>query len=335
MSKIEYDYAVVLGRFQPLHNAHVKLLERAFEVAHTVIVVVGSHRSTSTVKNPFTTDERYRMIDSSLSVSQVARTFLTCAKDSLYNENLWLTDVQTRVSRITGEDKKIAIVGSLSDDSSYYLKSFPRWKWVFEPQLSKYHATDIRRMWFEGDDTWKKQVPTAVVRALIEKKEKPEFQDLLSEYNFIKDYRNKWSSAPYPPTFVTVDVVVIKSGHVLVVKRKIAPGKGLFALPGGFVNQKETVKAAGLREGHEETGIYLDENDLKSTMVFDHPDRSLRGRTITHAMVFDLGNGELPVVKGGDDASDALWMSMRDVEENSELFFEDHRDIIQAVLYRN
>ncbi len=42
---------------------------------------------------------------------------------------------------------------------------------------------------------------------------------------------------------------------------------------------------------------------LQSVAVFDHPDRSQRGRTITHAHYFDLGDAPFPVVQADDDAS--------------------------------
>jgi bifunctional NMN adenylyltransferase/nudix hydrolase len=159
------------------------------------------------------------------------------------------------------------------------------------------------------------------------------FTRLKEEYNYLQDYKACWAVAPYPVTFVTADAVVIKSGHVLVVKRGGNPGKGLVALPGGFVNQNESLDAACLRELKEETKIKVSTDKLiaarQANHVFDHPQRSLRGRTITHAYLFDLGKeGNLPTVKGSDDAEEAFWMPIGDVYSNETAFFEDHRSII-------
>jgi bifunctional NMN adenylyltransferase/nudix hydrolase len=58
------------------------------------------------------------------------------------------------------------------------------------------------------------------------------FAQLKAEAEFIAGYRKAWS-APYPVTFVTVDAVVVHSGHLLLVRRRSEPGRGLWALPGG------------------------------------------------------------------------------------------------------
>lgn len=53
--------------------------------------------------------------------------------------------------------------------------------------------------------------------------------------------------------FVTVDSIVLKSGHVLLVRRKSAPGKNLFAFPGGYLQQNESLVDCAIRELREET----------------------------------------------------------------------------------
>jgi len=93
---------------------------------------------------------------------------------------------------------------------------------------------------------------------------------------------------------------------------------------------------AALRELKEETGIKVPEKVLRgsivSNRVFDAPDRSQRGRTITHAIHIALEDGEwnLPKVKGSDDAARAKWIPISRL--NSEEIFEDHFDIIQYFL---
>ena len=129
---------------------------------------------------------------------------------------------------------------------------------------------------------------------------------------------------------MTVDAVVVQSGHILLVKRGDMPGKGQLALPGGFLNQNETMLDGAIRELKEETKIKVPvpvlKGSIKESKTFDAPNRSSRGRTITQAFFIDLGVGELPKVKGADDAEKAFWVPFNEVKQ--EKMFEDHFHII-------
>ena len=143
-----------------------------------------------------------------------------------------------------------------------------------------------------------------------------------------------WAAAPYPPTFVTVDAVVVQSGHVLLVERRSNPGAGLYALPGGFVNQTETLLDACLRELREETRLKVPapvlKGSIKNRRIFDAPYRSARGRTITEAFYIELEPAStLPKVRGSDDARHAFWQPLGQLD--SLRMFEDHFFIIQAL----
>ena len=57
-----YDYAIVIGRFQPVHNGHVALLQAGLQQARRLIVVAGSMHQPRSFKNPFTVTEREQMM---------------------------------------------------------------------------------------------------------------------------------------------------------------------------------------------------------------------------------------------------------------------------------
>ena len=107
-------------------------------------------------------------------------------------------------------------------------------------------------------------------------------------------------------------------------------------MPGGFIEQRETVYQSTLRELREETQLDLPEPTLQQALrevaVFDHPERCLRGRTITHAHYFDLGGGELPAVSAGDDARAALWAPINQLPSMEERFHDDHFHILDQFL---
>jgi len=66
---------------------------------------------------------------------------------------------------------------------------------------------------------------------------------------------NKCGDFFYDNPLVGTAVAVTRGSELLLIKRIIHPGKGFWALPGGFVEQGETVEKAALRELYEETGI--------------------------------------------------------------------------------
>ncbi|CAB4196885.1 bifunctional nicotinamide mononucleotide adenylyltransferase/ADP-ribose pyrophosphatase [uncultured Caudovirales phage] len=322
-----FDYCVFISRFQPFNNGHYELVKEALKRAETLLIVIGSYKKASDIENPWSAEQREQMIRSSLSVDELNRIKFLYVRDSFYVNNKWLSEVQQLVYQATDgcDDNKICLIGKEN--------LFPQWKLFINKEMnSHYKSSNIRGLYFTHDLSYKIYVPTSVVTYLEDFKNTETFKVLKNTYDYVRDYKTSWSGAPFPVTFNTVDCIVIKSGHVLTVRRKGNPGKGQIALPGGFLNTTETILAGALRELKEETGIKVDKDILESCVIeqraFDYPKRSVRGRTITHAFLIDLGSGPLPPVKGQDDADKAWWMSLSEFASREEEFFEDHFHII-------
>lgn len=352
-----FDMAVFIGRFQPFHMGHLAVIMEGLEQADHVVVLVGSSRSARCHRNPFVYTERQEMINSSIPADLRRRVRILPLEDSAYNDAQWICHVQTAVERMAWNigyttSPRIALIGHSKDSTSYYLKMFPQYSSINAPNYKGLDSTWIRNsyfsnighMWIEdadghriGDLPQNRIVPTPVRDFLKDFMNKPEYKIIKDEYEFILKYRASWNAAPYPPTFVTVDAVVVQSGHVLLVRRGANPGKGLWAMPGGFINQDERIRDAVIRELREETGIKVPDPVLRGSIVeqdvFDDPNRSARGRTITHAFLIKLKDDlVLPRVKGMDDADKAKWEPIGELKP--ELFFEDHYSIIQCMLGR-
>lgn len=330
----EYNYSIVIGRFQPFHNAHKQLIDIALKKADRVIIILGSHNRAINTKNPWTTDERREMISRALSKEDVSRIEFLSLRDYLYNDTMWIAELQDKVGNLVNQTDKILLVGHEHDNTSFYLKLFPQWSLLNVKNIDDCpHATKIREYYFTHDTAYQNYIPKETCQFIDEWKSNEKFKFLKSEFDFLNDYKSKWVGAPFPPTFVTIDSVVIKSGHVLLVKRRGPLGKGLLALPGGFLNQDEQILTGAIRELKEETAIKLSKEELLSAVtdskVFDHPQRSLRGRTISHAFLLNLKYGDLPKVKGSDDADKAFWMPISEAFARENEFFEDHIDIIR------
>lgn len=109
----------------------------------------------------------------------------------------------------------------------------------------------------------------------------------------------------YKNPSLTVDGILIENDQILLIKRGNDPFKGMWALPGGFVDYGETTEHAIKREMHEETGLLCNIIDLFG--VYSDPERDPRGHTVS--IVYDLikANGTL---QSGDDASDTKFFPL-------------------------
>lgn len=338
MSTKKYDTLVLIGRFQPLHNAHLEIIKRATALTDQLVIVTGSAHQPRTYKNPFTSFERERMIKAATAGLSM-RIHVEANVDTIYNDQAWAVRVQGIVSKYAVLGGKVGIIGHKKDESSFYLDMFPQWEFVSVEEIEPLSAVNIRDLYFRPNVNMnfiKSVVPETTFDFLMTFKDSKEYEQVIREREFVAQYKQQYASLPYPPIFSTADAVVFCSGHVLMIKRRAEPGRGLWALPGGFVNANsdKSVEDAAIRELREETGIKVPAPVLRGSIednrVFDAVDRSARGRTITHAFKIVLPDGELPRVKGQDDAEKARWVPIAEVR--SDECFEDHYEIIQHFL---
>lgn len=328
----EFEYTIVIGRFQPLHIAHQEIIRLAISLGKKTIIILGSALKAPTPHDPFSSEEREEMISSLLSKEEKENIIFLPIRDYLYNENNWTVEIQQKIYDITECSESIGLVGHKSDETSYYLDLFPTWKSINYKPNHSIHATDIRNLYFKHDNSYSQYLDKNIFGWLEDFKKSSKFSNLKDSFDDLVEYHEKWRGAPFVPTFNTVDTVVIKSGHLLVVRRQGKYGRGLIALPGGFLGQNETQLESAIRILKKETAIAIDKEELfafvKNRKVFDHPKRSLRGRTISEAFKLNLGRGSLPKVKGESDADKAWWMPQSYFYAHPEIFFEDHWDIV-------
>lgn len=352
-----YDLLVFIGRFQPFHREHKRVIDAALDQAKNVLILIGSAGSARNIRNPFTYEERRTMIhdafldrDLTDPIPATGRIKFRPVFDKTYSDTAWVKQVQHLVSetaldivnnggfRLNGiGDMKIGLIGASKDHSSYYLKMFPQWGSVNVPLDHELHATDIREHFLEnGMVADPSLLPTNVVDFL-----EKEFYgtkiwaDLHFELQHAERYKEAWKAAPYAVKHLTVDAVVEQSGHILLVRRRSSPGKGLWALPGGHLEEYEKFTDGVIRELREETGIKVPvpvlRGSVKNSQMFDDPHRSNIGRVITYAQHIKLPDDvQLPKVKGMDDADKAKWVPVGDLRED--MLFDDHFHIINFFL---
>lgn len=350
----QYDLLVYIGRFQPLHKGHEHVMNRAAGLADNILVLVGSAGKPRDIKNPWTFEEREHLIKTTaVANNQNVRWEIKPLYDHVYNEQRWIMQVQDLVDNTLHdlkcrgripENAQVGIIGHSKDESSYYLNCFP----YAVVEVDKYSvvsdrsidATTIRNLYLDSFPAFiEAVVAPATWKFLIKFWTTDECKQLRDEYKFIQEYKKQWASSPYPPTFSTVDSVVVASGHVLLIQRGALPGKGLWALPGGFLDPNETQLQGALRELREETRLKVPVEVLQGSIfadeTFDDPNRSLRGRTVTRCFGFKLkDNMDLPKVKGSDDAAIARWFTLAEVARMQDVMYEDHYHILQKLISR-
>ena len=137
----------------------------------------------------------------------------------------------------------------------------------------------------------------------------------------------------FPRPALTVDTVIFgldvddKELRVLLIERGIAPFKGQWAIPGGFVKPGESIEAAARRELEEECGVK--DVFLEQLYTFGSPDRDPREHVVT-VSYYALVKINEHKLEAGTDASKAAWFSIGDVPH---LAF-DHDEILKVALTR-
>jgi len=150
----------------------------------------------------------------------------------------------------------------------------------------------------------------------------------LTEKQFLKNYNIHDFDVP----LVTVDMAIftVKEGklQVLVVKRAQHPGKGKWALPGGFVDMTldKTLNDTAYRKLKEKTGV--DSSYLEQVESFGGVNRDPRGWSVTVAYLALISSDDI-VLSKDESSEDVTWVPIEDMGEKVTLAF-DHDAVLNA-----
>lgn len=369
--------AVVVGRFQPVHKGHMRdVLVPAYDGADHVLILLGSSNRAPSPKNPFSPDTRAQLVAEAYQstgrpvkeIGGLPKVQFRPLFDFSHNLNMWLEEVQHHVGKYQTaleeayeEEVEVTLYGTKKDGTSFYVDLFPQWNLELgKPnQVDIYSATNVRRSLYLGNDNFRDLVPDNVAGMLIgwrddsdaDPEEMGTFQWCSRENAFYDSYgvpyREFARKVGHGYIGNTVDGIVFNRGRVLLVKRGRNPGKGLWAIPGGYVNDDETFFSACLREVREETKFKLSRGWLKAERLYDNPGRSLKGRVVTYGYGFSVPaqvdddpithSQRILGIEGGSDAKLAKWVPMSDLRQKEEFIrgmFEDHWDIVTDMYSR-
>jgi bifunctional NMN adenylyltransferase/nudix hydrolase len=339
MENKRYKVAFIIGRFQIPHKGHNQLFLAADFMADKVIVLVGSANAALSTTNPFTAEQRINMLARLPALDNVDVEFLPI-NDYVGHTHRWINAVLGKLDPYVENLAKsdVVMITHTKEGDENLAQYFSSYHSVqVQSEAVNIHATDLRdEMFSQNKIVSVDKIERSTLKYLNEFVRTPQFANLLEEHAYLDNY-NKNLLPTFPRNEQCADAVVVQNGHVLLILRADLPGKGQWALPGGFVNCDETVDAACVRELLEETKIKLPENVLKARMAdtngvrFDNPKRSLRGRIITTAFLINLSSSDpLARVRGSDDAAKARWIPLYKLDDM--VLYDDHAYIIETML---
>ena len=308
---------IFIGRFQPVHEGHVHALGVAASQVDVLYILVGSANQCRSIRNPWTYQERKQMLQLKLHAQRITNYEIIPLNDYRYSDTQWMSDVRATIEHY-GMGSPV-LFGHMKEGNDY-LKWFPELKFKSIEAQYSINATAIRtRMFAESDPLMPETVR--------------------GDYNFYEKEKQLFAGYPFPETlnFNCSDAILECQGHILLIQRKFSPGKGAWALPGGFRNQRETFLDCAIRELQEETNVRVPEKVLRGSIVktelFDDPSRSFgipRNTMAVYMRISPNPDGSLPRANGADDAALCKWVPLTDALNNIEMY-DDHKDIVSKV----
>ena len=152
--------ALLLGRFQPLHLGHLKVITDIVKEAEYIVIAVGSAQYSHAPDNPFTAGERHTMIAQTLKARGIENYHLVGIED-IHRYAVWVSHV---VSQTPTFDKVYAhnpLSIRLFSEAGYDVVELA----LHEPD--RYSGAEVRRRMIHGED-WRSLVPEEVAKYIEE-----------------------------------------------------------------------------------------------------------------------------------------------------------------------
>jgi bifunctional NMN adenylyltransferase/nudix hydrolase len=337
-------------RGQGIHDQHIAHVKRAAKENDVVVIVFGSYNARVSQRNPFSFKQRCDMLFANTRSDDELRQkpIIAVGVDNHPNDFAWrdsvLKAVQTEAAPHS-DDHKYTLYGSNKDSTSFYLNLFPQWKLSLSEISVNVDATEIRELYFKGQQTVAllrdhPHVSQATLQAMAHFNFNPLLQ---KEYDYYKKEAKDFANYKYPDTltFSCADSVVVVNGKVLMIRRgnPNMPGYDCIALPGGIKNRNESFFDASLRELDEETCIQVSRDTLLDShlgcWMFDDPRRSEGIPRVTMAQLYDLSwlyeGDDKPFVAPKDDAKETMWVDIEKLYTMPNVY-DDHAKIVYDMI---
>lgn len=155
------DRGLMIGRFQPFHNGHLKLAIQILTDCEELVVAIGSPGTNFSFNDPFTSGERITMIHESLKQRglDMSRCYILPVPNSS-NNYTWFAQIKSMIPRVT----------AIYSGNEFVRLLLPADVHVRSPsfiRIKDFNGTRIRNLMAQNG-RWKNLVPSPVVLFLRE-----------------------------------------------------------------------------------------------------------------------------------------------------------------------
>jgi len=147
--------AMFLGRFQPFHNGHLKVVQLALQKNEEITIVIGSAQASNTRENPFSAQERKQMIEKTLKGISNYRIF---AVDDINCDDGYVRHVESIVPKCDVFYNGSERTKKLFRDAGYRIEDVDR--------FFNLSATEVRQRILQKGN-WQSLVPKEVAEEII------------------------------------------------------------------------------------------------------------------------------------------------------------------------
>ena len=150
--------ALFIGRFQPFHNGHLKIIKNASQKYDYIIIGIGSSQYTNTRENPFSSDERKKMIEETLKDKGILN-FKIIQIPDIHNPPKWVDHVVSIFSDFHIIISNNELTLKLFLEKGYKIEKTP----LYEKNLLS--GKEIRKRISSGKE-WESLVPKTVFKII-------------------------------------------------------------------------------------------------------------------------------------------------------------------------
>ncbi len=149
----------LIGRFQPFHEGHLRLVEHIADDVDEIVIGIGSADASHTKRNPFTAGERVMMIRKTLEPYDM--TDYVVPIEDLDRNSVWVSHVQSMAPRFDVAYSNNPLVVRLFEEAGVEVRQTE----MFDREALK--GSEIRAEMAQAKG-WRRHVPDAVVSVVEE-----------------------------------------------------------------------------------------------------------------------------------------------------------------------